>query len=110
MGRGMKAGKRPKTGGGGGGGRKSQMAQMQQMQAVQRQMEQMQAELDSPATLISGLLQGKAAFWACKLLVPFLFSCLEEKVASSRGGGRGCWVLGVVWGRQADQLLACCSA
>ncbi len=45
MGRGMKAGKRPKTGGGG-GGRKGQMAQIQQMQAMQRQMEQMQADLD----------------------------------------------------------------
>ena len=45
MGRGMKAGKRPKTGSGG-GGRKSQMAQMQQVQAMQRQMEQMQAELE----------------------------------------------------------------
>ena len=45
MGRGMRAGKRPKTGGGG-GGRKGQMAQMQQVQAMQRQMEQMQAELE----------------------------------------------------------------
>lgn len=44
MGRGMRAGKRPKTGGG--GGRKGQMAQMQQMQAMQRQMEMMQAELE----------------------------------------------------------------
>ena len=41
----MKAGKRPKTGGGG-GGRKGQMAQMQQIQAMQRQMEAMQADLE----------------------------------------------------------------
>ncbi len=45
MGRGMKAGKRPKVGGGG-GGRKGQMAQLQQMQAMQAQMEKMQAELE----------------------------------------------------------------
>ncbi len=45
MGRGMKAGKRVKTGGGG-GGRKGQMAQIQQMQAMQAQMEKMQAELE----------------------------------------------------------------
>ncbi len=42
MGRGMKAGKRPKTGGGGGNMQK----QLQQVQAMQRQMEQMQAELE----------------------------------------------------------------
>ena len=45
MGRGMKAGKRPKTGGGV-SGRKGQMAQMQQLQAMQKQMEAMQADLD----------------------------------------------------------------
>ena len=45
MGKGMKAGKRPKTGGAR-GGKKGQMAQIQQMQAMQRQMEQMQAELE----------------------------------------------------------------
>ena len=45
MGRGMKAGKRVKTGGGG-GGRKGQMEQIQQMQAMQAQMEKMQAELE----------------------------------------------------------------
>ena len=44
MGKGMRAGKRPKTGGG--GGKKGQMAQIQQMQAMQKQMETMQAELD----------------------------------------------------------------
>ncbi len=43
MGRGMRAGKRPKTGGGGGG---NMQKQLQQMQAMQRQMEQMQAELE----------------------------------------------------------------
>ncbi len=43
MGRGMKAGKKPKIGG---GGKKGQMAQIQQMQAMQRQMEEMQAELE----------------------------------------------------------------
>ena len=37
MGRGMKAGKKPKTGGG--TGRKGQMAQLQQVQAMQREME-----------------------------------------------------------------------
>ena len=44
MGRGMKAGKKPKTGGG--TGRKGQMAQLQQVQAMQREMEKMQAELE----------------------------------------------------------------
>jgi DNA-binding YbaB/EbfC family protein len=43
MGKGMRAGKRPKTGG---GGKRGQMAQIQQMQAMQKQMEIMQAELD----------------------------------------------------------------
>lgn len=42
MGKGMRAGKKPKVGGGGGSMQK-QIAQMQQMQ---RQMEQMQAELE----------------------------------------------------------------
>ena len=41
MGKGMRAGKRPKTGGGG-----NMQKQLQQMQAMQRQMEQMQAELE----------------------------------------------------------------
>ncbi|HAT83229.1 MAG TPA: YbaB/EbfC family nucleoid-associated protein [Eubacterium sp.] len=45
MGRGMRAGRKPRTGGAG-GGRKAQMQQMQQLQAVQAQMEQMQAELE----------------------------------------------------------------
>ena len=43
MGRGMKAGKRPKVGGGGGG---SMQKQLQQVQAMQRQMENLQAELE----------------------------------------------------------------
>lgn len=43
MGRGMKAGKRPKVGGGGGG---SMQKQLQQVQAMQRQMETLQAELE----------------------------------------------------------------
>lgn len=43
MGRGMKAGKRPKLGGGAGG---NMQKQLQQVQAMQRQMEQMQAELE----------------------------------------------------------------
>ena len=43
MGRGMKAGKRPKTGGGG-----NMQKQMQQMQAVQRMMEEIsQKEMGS---------------------------------------------------------------
>lgn len=40
MGKGMRAGKKPKTGGGG------MQKQLQQMQAMQRQMETMQAELE----------------------------------------------------------------
>ena len=45
MGKGMRAGKRPKQGGGG-GKQKQMQQQMQQMQAMQAQMEQMQAELE----------------------------------------------------------------
>ncbi|MGI6727376.1 MAG: YbaB/EbfC family nucleoid-associated protein [Anaerovoracaceae bacterium] len=41
MGKGMKAGKKTKS-----GGQAAMQKQMQQMQAVQRKMEQMQAELD----------------------------------------------------------------
>lgn len=47
MGRGMKAGKRPKPAGAGGG---NMQKQLQQMQAMQRQMEVMQAELDEKET------------------------------------------------------------
>ncbi len=60
MGRGMKAGKRPKTGGG--GGRKGQMAQIQQLQAMQRQMEETQAELEEKeytATAGGGVITAK---------------------------------------------------
>lgn len=42
MGKGMRAGKKPKTGGGGGNMQK----QLQQMQAMQRQMEAAQAEIE----------------------------------------------------------------
>ena len=42
MGRGMRAGKRPKQG----GGKMSQAQQMQQIQQMQRQMQEMQAELE----------------------------------------------------------------
>ncbi len=42
MGKGMRAGKKPKVGGGGGNMQK----QLQQVQAMQRQMEQLQAELE----------------------------------------------------------------
>ena len=48
MGRGMKAGKRPKTGGGG-----NMQKQMQQMQAVQRMMEEKQAEIEAMETSAS---------------------------------------------------------
>ena len=48
MGRGMKAGKRPKTGGGG-----NMQKQMQQMQAVQRMMEEKQAEIEQMETSAS---------------------------------------------------------
>ena len=43
MGKGMRAGKRPKPAG---GGQKQMQQQMQQMQAMQKQMEVMQAELE----------------------------------------------------------------
>lgn len=49
MGKGMRAGKKPKTGGG------NMQKQMQQMQAVQRMMEQKQAEIEEmEATATSG--------------------------------------------------------
>ena len=48
MGRGMKAGKRPKTGGGG-----NMQKQMQQMHAVQRMMEEKQAEIEQMETSAS---------------------------------------------------------
>ena len=48
MGRGMKAGKKPKMGGGG-----NMQKQMQQMQAVQRMMEEKQAEIEAMETSAS---------------------------------------------------------
>ena len=48
MGRGMKAGKKPKMGGGG-----NMQKQMQQMQAVQRMMEEKQAEIEQMETTAS---------------------------------------------------------
>jgi DNA-binding YbaB/EbfC family protein len=63
MGKGMKAGKRPKQGG---GGKKGQMAQLQQVQMMQKQMEMMQAELDEKEVtatagggVISAVINGK---------------------------------------------------
>jgi len=51
MGKGMKAGKKPKQG----GGQKQMQQQMQQMQAVQKKMEEMQDEIDQmDATATSG--------------------------------------------------------
>lgn len=44
MGKGMRAGKKPKTGGG------NMQKQMQQMQAVQRKMEELQNEIDQMET------------------------------------------------------------
>ncbi len=50
MGKGMRAGKRPKKAGGG-----NMQQQMQQMQAVQRQMDEIQAQIDEmEATATSG--------------------------------------------------------
>ena len=50
MGKGMRAGKRPKKSGGG-----NMQQQMQQMQAVQRQMDEVQAQIDEmEATATSG--------------------------------------------------------
>ena len=48
MGRGMKAGKKPKVGGGA-----NMQKQMQQMQAVQRMMEEKQAEIEAMETSAS---------------------------------------------------------
>lgn len=56
MGKGMKAGKRPKAPGlGGGGGSKDMQKQMQQMQAMQKKMDEMQGEIEKmEATATSG--------------------------------------------------------
>lgn len=49
MGKGMKAGKRPKQG----GGAKSQQQQMAQLQAIQREMDRVQAEVEEMETSAS---------------------------------------------------------
>lgn len=49
MGKGMKAGKRPKQG----GGAKSQQQQMAQLQAIQREMDRVQAEVEGMETTAS---------------------------------------------------------
>ena len=50
MGRGMKAGKKPKQGG---GGAKAQQQQMAQLQAIQREMDRVQAEIEEMETSAS---------------------------------------------------------
>ena len=57
MGKGMKAGKRPKAPGigGGGGGNKDMQKQMQQVQAMQKKMDELQGEIEKmEATATSG--------------------------------------------------------
>jgi len=56
MGKGMKAGKRPKApGAGGGGGSKDMQKQMQQVQAMQKKMDELQGEIEKmEATATSG--------------------------------------------------------
>jgi hypothetical protein len=55
MGKGMKAGKRPKAPGAGGGGGKDMQKQMQQVQAMQRKMDELQGEIEKmEATATSG--------------------------------------------------------
>lgn len=49
MGRGMKAGKKPKQG----GGAKAQQQQMAQLQAIQREMDKVQAEIEEMETSAS---------------------------------------------------------
>lgn len=51
MGKGMKAGKKPKTPGiGGGGGNKDMQKQMQQVQAMQKKMDELQSEIEKMET------------------------------------------------------------
>jgi len=50
MGKGMRAGKKPSSGGGASGGGANMQKQLQQMQAMQRKMEQAQAEIDEMET------------------------------------------------------------
>lgn len=55
MGKGMKAGKRPKAPGVGGGGGKDMQKQMQQVQAMQKKMDELQGEIETmEATATSG--------------------------------------------------------
>jgi nucleoid-associated protein EbfC len=55
MGKGMKAGKRPKAPGAGGGGGKDMQKQMQQVQAMQKKMDELQGEIETmEATATSG--------------------------------------------------------
>ena len=55
MGKGMKAGKRPKAPGAGGGGGKDMQKQMQQVQAMQKKMDELQGEIEKmEATATSG--------------------------------------------------------
>jgi nucleoid-associated protein EbfC len=55
MGKGMKAGKRPKAPGAGGGGGKDMQKQMQQVQAMQKKMDELQSEIEKmEATATSG--------------------------------------------------------
>ena len=53
MGRGMKAGKKPKQGGGMKGGAKSQQQQMAQLAAIQKEMDRVQAEIEEMETSAS---------------------------------------------------------
>lgn len=46
MGKGMRAGRKPSSGGAGAGGQAGMQKQMQQMQTMQRKMEELQGELD----------------------------------------------------------------
>ena len=55
MGKGMKAGKRPKAPSAGGGGGKDMQKQMQQVQAMQKKMDELQGEIEKmEATATSG--------------------------------------------------------
>jgi nucleoid-associated protein EbfC len=55
MGKGMKAGKRPKAPGAGGSGNKDMQKQMQQVQAMQKKMDELQGEIEKmEATATSG--------------------------------------------------------
>jgi len=55
MGKGMKAGKRPKAPSVGGGGGKDMQKQMQQVQAMQKKMDELQGEIEKmEATATSG--------------------------------------------------------